>query len=37
LQLIFVLLHCSVDDDKKPFLQNLLQGFKVASGAEKES
>jgi len=35
LQLIFVLLHCSVDDDKKPFLQNLLQGFKVASGAEK--
>jgi predicted ATPase len=35
LQLIFVLLHCSVDGDKKPFLQNLLQGFKVASGAEK--
>ena len=35
LQLIFVLLHCSVDDDKKPFLQNLLQGFKVADGQEK--
>jgi len=35
LQLIFVLLHCSVDDDKKPFLQNLLQGFKVADGEEK--
>jgi predicted ATP-dependent endonuclease of OLD family len=35
LQLIFVLLHCSVNEDKKPFLQNLLQGFKVASGAEK--
>ncbi|MCU0544607.1 MAG: ATP-binding protein [Oscillatoriaceae cyanobacterium Prado104] len=30
LQLIFVLLHCSVDDEKKPFLQNLLQGFQVA-------
>ncbi|MEG4393696.1 AAA family ATPase [Microcoleus sp. BROC3] len=35
LQLIFVLLHCSVDDDKKPFLQNLLQGFKVADGEEQ--
>ena len=35
LQLIFVLLHCSVDDDKKPFLQNLLQGFKVADGEDK--
>src|SRR4028118_125043 len=35
LQLIFVLLHCSVDDDKKQFLQNLLQGFKVADGEEK--
>ncbi|MEG4121251.1 AAA family ATPase [Microcoleus sp. N9_B4] len=35
LQLIFVLLHCSVDDAKKPFLQNLLQGFKVADGEEK--
>jgi hypothetical protein len=35
LQLIFVLLHCSVDDDKKPFLENLLQGFKVAEGEEQ--
>jgi predicted ATP-dependent endonuclease of OLD family len=35
LQLIFVLLHCSVDNDKKPFLQNLLQGFKVADGQDK--
>jgi predicted ATPase len=35
LQLIFVLLHCSLDEDKKPFLQNLLQGFKVADGEDK--
>ena len=35
LQLIFMLLHCSADDDKKPFLQNLLQGFKVADGEEQ--
>jgi predicted ATP-dependent endonuclease of OLD family len=35
LQLIFVLLHCSVDDDKKPFLRNLLQGFKILDGEEK--
>jgi predicted ATP-dependent endonuclease of OLD family len=35
LQLIFVLLHCSGDDDKKPFLQNLLQGFKVADREEQ--
>ena len=35
LQLIFVLLHCSVDEHKKQFLQNLLQGFKVADGEEK--
>lgn len=35
LQLIFVLLHCSGDEDKKPFLQNLLQGFKVADRLEK--
>lgn len=35
LQLIFVLLHCSADKDKKPFLENLLQGFKVADGEEK--
>ncbi|MEG4115416.1 MULTISPECIES: AAA family ATPase [unclassified Microcoleus] len=35
LQLIFVLLHCSVDDEKKPFIQNLLQGFKILTGEEK--
>jgi predicted ATP-dependent endonuclease of OLD family len=35
LQLIFVLLHCSVDDEKKPFLQNLLQGFKIYDGKDK--
>jgi predicted ATP-dependent endonuclease of OLD family len=35
LQLIFVLLHCSVDEDKKPFLQNLLRGFNVADGEDK--
>lgn len=36
LQLIFVLLHCSVDDAKKPFVQNLLQGFKLLAGEEKK-
>jgi predicted ATPase len=35
LQLIFVLLHCSVDDAKKPFVQNLLRGFKVADREAK--
>ena len=35
LQLIFVLLHCSGDDDKKPFLQNILHGFKIADGEDK--
>lgn len=35
LQLIFVLLHCSVDEEKKPFLQDLLQGFKINEGDEK--
>jgi predicted ATP-dependent endonuclease of OLD family len=35
LQLIFILLHCSVDDDKKPFVQNLLQGFKILEGEVK--
>ena len=35
LQLIFVLLHCSVNEDKKPFLQDLLQGFKILDGEEK--
>ncbi|MEG3911581.1 AAA family ATPase [Microcoleus sp. w2-18bC1] len=35
LQLIFVLLHCSVDEDKKPFIANLLQGSKIAEGEDK--
>jgi len=35
LQLIFVLLHCSFDKDKKQFLQNLLQEFKILDGEEK--
>jgi predicted ATPase len=35
LQLIFVLLHCSVDEKKKPFLENLLQGFKILGEEEK--
>ena len=34
LQLIFVLLHCSVDEEKKPFLENLLQGFKIYDGED---
>jgi predicted ATPase len=34
LQLIFVLLHCSFDEDKQPFLQNLLQGFKISDGED---
>ena len=36
LQLIFVLLHCSVDEDKKPFLQNLIQGFKIADDEDQK-
>jgi predicted ATP-dependent endonuclease of OLD family len=35
LQLIFVLLHCSVGKDKKRFLENLLQGFKILDDEEK--
>lgn len=35
LQLIFVLLHCSVDEDKKIGLQNLLEGFKIYDGEER--
>jgi len=35
LQLIFVLLHCSVDEHKKPFVQDLIQGFKILDGEEK--
>ena len=36
LQLIFVLLHCSVDEDRKPFIANMLQGFKIAEGEDKK-
>jgi predicted ATP-dependent endonuclease of OLD family len=35
LQLIFMLLHCSADEAKKVFLQNLLQGFKIDGGEDK--
>ncbi|MCP2729611.1 ATP-binding protein, partial [Symplocastrum sp. BBK-W-15] len=35
LQLIFVLLHCSSDPERKPFLKNLLQGFKIHEGEDK--
>jgi predicted ATPase len=35
LQLIFVLLHCSADEEKKPFLQNLIQGFKIPDGEDR--
>jgi len=35
LQLIFVLLHCSVDEHKKPFVHALLQGFKILEEGEK--
>ncbi|WP_293338661.1 AAA family ATPase [Microcoleus sp. CAWBG58] len=35
LQLIFVLLHCSVDEDKKPFLQNMLHDFKISEEEDK--
>ena len=35
LQLIFMLLHCSFDEDKQVFLQNMLHGFKISDGEEK--
>ena len=35
LQLIFVLLHCSVDEDKKKYLQNFIQGFKISDTSGK--
>jgi predicted ATP-dependent endonuclease of OLD family len=35
LQLIFTLFHCSVDPKKTPFLQNLLEGFKLNNEMEK--
>lgn len=35
LQLIFVLLHCSVDSDKKHFLINMLENFHIYKGKDK--
>ena len=32
LQLIFVLLHCSVHEDRKQYIQNMLEGFDVPEG-----
>ncbi len=29
LELIFTLLHCSIDNDRTPYLQNFLDGFEV--------
>ncbi len=37
LQLIFTLLHCSNDPEKKPFLQNLLYGFNIREGSPKRT
>ena len=35
LQLIFVLLHCSTDQERIPFLQNFLQGFTIPEGCNE--
>lgn len=35
LQLIFVLLHCSTDSDRKVFLKNILNGFSIYKGSSK--
>lgn len=37
LQLIFVLLHCSVNPDRIAFLKNLLNGFKTYKNSEKRT
>ncbi|MFP4121268.1 MAG: AAA family ATPase [Coleofasciculus sp.] len=37
LQLIFTLLHCSTDPEKKPFLQNLLYGFNLREDSPKRT
>ncbi|MEQ9621272.1 AAA family ATPase [Coleofasciculus chthonoplastes] len=37
LQLIFTLLHCSTDPERKPFLQNLLYGFEVRDDSPKRT
>jgi predicted ATP-binding protein involved in virulence len=35
LQLMFVLLHCSINPDRKVFLQNMINGFKVYKNSDK--
>ncbi|MEH2461655.1 AAA family ATPase [Nostoc sp.] len=35
LQLIFVLLHCSSDSDKKDFVKNILSGFTINNNSNK--
>ena len=37
LQLIFVLLHCSVNPDRKQFLKNLLRGLKVDKNSHQKN
>lgn len=34
LQLIFVLLHCSVDSERKSYLRNMLQGFRISQHSD---
>ncbi|MBN3897309.1 MAG: AAA family ATPase [Nostoc sp. NOS(2021)] len=35
LQLIFILLHCSTDSDKKDFVKNILYGFTINKNSKK--
>jgi predicted ATP-dependent endonuclease of OLD family len=35
LQLIFVLLHCSVDSNRKKFLKNMINGFQIYKSVDK--
>ncbi|MEH1817363.1 MAG: AAA family ATPase [Nostoc sp.] len=35
LQLIFILLHCSTDSDKKDFVKNILYGFTINNNSDK--
>ncbi|MEH2335831.1 AAA family ATPase [Nostoc sp.] len=35
LQLIFILLHCSTDSDKKDFVKNILYGFTINNNSNK--
>jgi len=37
LQLIFILLHCSVDPKKHEFIWNLLEGFAIPEGSKLSS